>query len=55
MKNEIQGWSLVAGGGGIRRGRPDISMARGLLGWEPKTTLSNGLRDTPAAHLSVIG
>ena len=29
-----------------RKRRPDISKARRLLGWEPKVTLEEGLRET---------
>ena len=41
-----------------KRRRPDISKARALLGWEPRTSLENGLRHTIAwfdAHRRLAG
>lgn len=37
------------------RRRPDITLARELLGWEPTTTLSDGLRRTAAFFAEVTG
>jgi dTDP-glucose 4,6-dehydratase len=56
----------AAGGGGRivhlplpkddpQRRRPDISRARQLLGWEPRTTLTEGLRQTIAYFRGVPG
>jgi dTDP-glucose 4,6-dehydratase len=56
----------AAGGGGRivhlplpkddpQRRRPDITRARQLLGWEPRTTLADGLRQTIAYFRSVPG
>jgi nucleoside-diphosphate-sugar epimerase len=32
----------------VRHSQADISLARGLLGWEPRATLRDGLRETVA-------
>lgn len=56
----------AAGGGGRivhlplpkddpQRRRPDITRARQLLGWEPRTSLADGLRETIAYFRSVQG
>ena len=56
----------AAGGGGRivhlplpkddpQRRRPDITRARQLLGWEPRTTLSDGLKQTIAYFRGVPG
>ncbi len=56
----------AAGGGGRivhlplpkddpQRRRPDITRARQLLGWEPRTSLAEGLRETIAYFRSVPG
>jgi dTDP-glucose 4,6-dehydratase len=56
----------AAGGGGRivhlplpkddpQRRRPDITRARQLLGWEPRTTLSDGLKETIAYFRGVTG
>jgi dTDP-glucose 4,6-dehydratase len=56
----------AAGGGGHivhlplprddpQRRRPDITRARQLLGWEPRTSLAEGLRETIAYFRSVPG
>ena len=56
----------AAGGGGRivhqplprddpQRRRPDITRARELLGWEPRTTLSDGLKETIAYFRGVTG
>jgi dTDP-glucose 4,6-dehydratase len=56
----------AAGGGGHivhlplpnddpQRRRPDITRARKLLGWEPRTSLAEGLRETIAYFRSVPG
>jgi dTDP-glucose 4,6-dehydratase len=56
----------AAGGGGRivhlplpkddpQRRRPDITRARQLLGWEPRTSLADGLRETIAYFRSVPG
>ena len=56
----------AAGGGGRivhlplpkddpQRRRPDITRARQLLGWEPRTTLSEGLKETIAYFRGVTG
>ena len=56
----------AAGGGGRivhqplpkddpQRRRPDITRARELLGWEPRTTLSDGLKQTIAYFRRVPG
>jgi UDP-glucuronate decarboxylase len=29
-----------------RQRQPDISLARNMLGWEPKVTVEDGLRET---------
>jgi dTDP-glucose 4,6-dehydratase len=38
-----------------QRRRPDITRARQLLGWEPRTTLSDGLKETIAYFRGVTG
>jgi nucleoside-diphosphate-sugar epimerase len=35
-----------------RQRRPDITLARRILGWEPKVGLEEGLRDTVAYFAS---
>jgi dTDP-glucose 4,6-dehydratase len=56
----------AAGGGGRivhlplpkddpQRRRPDITRARQLLGWEPRTSLSDGLKQTIAYFRGVPG
>jgi nucleoside-diphosphate-sugar epimerase len=38
-----------------QRRRPDITRARQLLAWEPRTTLSDGLKETIAYFRGVTG
>jgi UDP-glucuronate decarboxylase len=35
--------------------KPDISLARELLGWEPTTTLDEGLKETIAYFREILG